>query len=321
MHYFSSLSNSYLRSQLPYDRASEAQSAYNQAIQTLQSLSPPPTNAPFTSPQSTPSFLTSLFPNAQGPIATGIRIFYRLKSHKWIPRWLSGKFDRINDDHGWGLFRTSPKDVTGGKALKVLDLLEHAVDLGNLDAVYMLAHVSLYPPPSLPPNASRAFHYFNVHAETTGNATSQATVAFFYATGYEDVVEVDQAKALLYYTFAAHNNHQGAAMVLGYRNWAGIGVNENCMAALEWYESAAESAMAHYLSGPIGGRTLPRTLTHISDLDGGVYGPGASVASTGLNAYRAVIKAAKSRGTGETWDDLLEFYQVRTILSLCIPSD
>ncbi|KAF9517964.1 hypothetical protein BS47DRAFT_1359232 [Hydnum rufescens UP504] len=249
-------------------------------MQTLQSLEPPPTNAPFTSPQSTPSFLTSLFPNAQGPIATGIRIFYRLKSHKWIPRWLSGKFDRMNDDHGWGLFRTAPKDVTGGKALKVLDLLEHAVDLGNLDAVYMLAHVSLFPPPSLPLNASRAFHYFDVHAETTGNATSQATVAFFYATGYEDVVEVDQAKALL--------RRDGA--------W---------LSKLGW--NRGELRIVWLLWN--GGRTLPRTLTHISDLDGGVYGPGASVASTGLNAYRAVIKAAKSRGTGETWDDLLEFYQ------------
>lgn len=29
-------------------------------------------------------------------------------------------------------------------------------------------------------------------------------------------------------------------MSLGYRYWAGIGVREDCMAALDWYQNAAE---------------------------------------------------------------------------------
>ena len=37
----------------------------------------------------------------------------------------------------------------------------------------------------------------------TGNTTLQSYLAFFYATGYADVVPTDQTKALLYYTFAA----------------------------------------------------------------------------------------------------------------------
>lgn len=44
--------------------------------------------------------------------------------------------------------------------------------------------------------------------------------------------------------------------------------------------------MANFHSGPPGGRTLPLTHTKLSDLEGGVYGPGASVASTGLHASR-----------------------------------
>ena len=31
-------------------------------------------------------------------------------------------------------------------------------------------------------------------------------------------------------------------MALGYRHWSGIGVAEDCMSALSWYESAAEQA-------------------------------------------------------------------------------
>lgn len=68
--------------------------------------------------------------------------------------------------------------------------------------------------------------------------------------------------------------------------------------------------MAHYLSGPPGGRTLPLTATKLSDLAGGVYGPGASVASTGLNSRRASVRAADSQAAGETWEDIIEYYRV-----------
>ncbi|KAF8308200.1 HCP-like protein [Clavulina sp. PMI_390] len=303
------------------NHASEASSAYNEALHALQSLQPPPKQAQSYSSQTARSSLLSLFPNAQGPISSVLRIANRIRNHGWLPRWLSGKMDRINKDDAtssWSVFGSSgsPPDPGSSKALKVIDLLTHAADLGHLDAMYSLADLSLFPPTwfSLPINATRAFKYYSTHADITGNATSQSHVAFFYATGYAPEgqtapVQVDQARALLYYTFAAHGGDTGSSMVLGYRNWAGIGTNENCMAALDWYESAAEAAMAHFITGPPGGHTLPKSATKISDLDGGVFGPGASVASTGGNVNRPVIKAAKSRGTGETWDDLIGFYK------------
>ena len=68
--------------------------------------------------------------------------------------------------------------------------------------------------------------------------------------------------------------------------------------------------MVKFLSGPPGGRTLPQTPTRLSDLVGGVYGPGASVASTGLNSQRPAIKAGMAREAGETWEDVLEYYLV-----------
>lgn len=65
-------------------------------------------------------------------------------------------------------------------------------------------------------------------------------LGFLYGSGYGGNVEVDQAQSLLHYTFAALSGSQHAEMVMGYRHWAGIGVNDNCMTALGWYESAAE---------------------------------------------------------------------------------
>lgn len=77
--------------------------------------------------------------------------------------------------------------------------------------------------------------------------------------------------------------------------------------------------MAKYLSGPPGGRTLPQTATRLSDLTGGIYGPGASVASTGLNAQRPAIKAGIARAAGETWEDVIDYYQVRPSLTIPCP--
>lgn len=72
--------------------------------------------------------------------------------------------------------------------------------------------------------------------------------------------------------------------------------------------------MAQFLDGPPGGRTLLPTSTRLSDLEGGAYGPGASVASTGGNSQRAVVRAALSRAAGEVAEDVLEYYQVSTLV-------
>lgn len=69
--------------------------------------------------------------------------------------------------------------------------------------------------------------------------------------------------------------------------------------------------MNTFKAGPPGGRTIPPTAIKLSDLLGGVYGPGASVASTGVNSQRPVVKAASSHAAGDTWEDVLEYYLVR----------
>lgn len=86
------------------------------------------------------------------------------------------------------------------------------------------------------------------HAQITGNASSQAYVAFFYATGYQEIVPVDQAIAQLYYTFSAQGGDKGGQMALAYRYWSGIGTLEDCNLAMEWYEAASEQSMCIAIS-------------------------------------------------------------------------
>ena len=64
-----------------------------------------------------------------------------------------------------------------------------------------------------------------------------------------------------------------------------------------------------FLSGPPGGKTLPLTVARISDLVGGIYGPHASWASTGANAWRPAVRAVSASARGETEAEVLEFYR------------
>ncbi|KAL1681892.1 hypothetical protein EV122DRAFT_260478 [Schizophyllum commune] len=287
------------------DQNVEATRAYKYAMTVLNMLTAhqaQPTLDPLAAHRNTHSrsILSSFVPdiNGPGPLASAMRILARLQN----------LFPSFTGASNMGYFSTATRREYD-LSVKVMDLLQHSADLGNMDALYMIAQLSLFPPTELfPLDPSLAYRTFSKHAAETGNATSQSMIAFFHATGYHDVVPIDQAKAQLYYTFAANGGDKGAQMALAYRYWSGIGTVEDCQRAVVWYESASEQAMAKYRAGPPGGRTLPQTPTRLSDLVGGVYGPGASVASTGLNAQRPAIKAGIARAAGETWADVLEYY-------------
>jgi hypothetical protein len=112
-----------------------ATNAYNLALQTLHSISSLPSSSSAHTYTSSPNtFLSTLFPNTQGPIASTIRIIYKLQS----------SFSRILG-FGLGGFTggEGKKEEIRGKALKVLDLLEYAAELGHLDALFKLGQLSL----------------------------------------------------------------------------------------------------------------------------------------------------------------------------------
>ncbi|KAJ1306301.1 hypothetical protein OPQ81_011000 [Rhizoctonia solani] len=257
----------------------EAQKALADALSTIKALDALPPYAASPIDATLPAWINSIFPNPSGPVASALRIVTKLRSQQWLPSFLSSRASR---DEARVRQRVSRLEA----------LLQRSIELGNLDALYTLAHISVYPPVGMAVDARRAYDSYSRHAELTGNGTSQGMLGFFYASGYGGIVPVDQAKASLYYTFGAAGGDPASQMAMGYRHWAGIGVPEDCMAALEWYERASHQAMSHFLSGP----------------PGGLYGHGASVASTGYNALRAPITAANARAAGETWDDVLEYY-------------
>lgn len=115
-----------------------ATKAYKQALQTLSTIPAYPSPQTRSVLDAQPnSILSTLFPNQQGPIATTIRIIYKLRQQSWMPLFISASLGA----GGWVPGKkTEELDI---KATKTVDLLEHAAELGHMDALYKLAHVSL----------------------------------------------------------------------------------------------------------------------------------------------------------------------------------
>ncbi|KAK4504058.1 hypothetical protein PRZ48_004973 [Zasmidium cellare] len=167
---------------------------------------------------------------------------------------------------------------------RAVRLLEDAAKQGDVDAVFLLAELSFHGNYSHPIDYDQAFKRYKQLADINGNATAQYMVGFLYATGLSPSVPMDQAKSLLYHTYAAEGGNTRSQMTLAYRHLTGIATPRNCDEAVVWYKIVADKAIRYYRSGPPGGHSLVRDAYRIADEEGGVYGEGASVASAGHNA-------------------------------------
>ncbi|KAI1322401.1 hypothetical protein F5Y16DRAFT_386645 [Xylariaceae sp. FL0255] len=202
----------------------------------------------------------------------------------------------INQEH-----TTAP--VIAGPLLDSVKLLQRAADQNNTDAIYLLGQFNFYGNYSHPRNFKAAFDHYHRLASEYGNSSAQYMVGLMYATGLGEAVERDQAKALLYHTFAADQGHTRSEMTIAARHMNGIGVPKNCETASKYYKRVADKAMAWFRSGPPGGMTIIPQAHRLSDEVGGVYGEGASVISSGINALRA----SPSSDAYASIDDVIEY--------------
>ncbi|OQN96321.1 hypothetical protein B0A48_17577 [Cryoendolithus antarcticus] len=177
----------------------------------------------------------------------------------------------------------SPKNLAQPLAMAVR-ILEEAADGGDVDSIFLLAEMNFYGNYTHPVNHSEAFRRYKQLADLNGNSTAQSMLGFMYATGIAPAVPADQAKSMLYHTFAAEQGNTRSEMTLGYRYHAGIATPRNCDESVNWYRRVADKAIDYYRSGPPGGHSLGRSAYRIADDAGGVFGEGASVSSAGVHA-------------------------------------
>ena len=187
--------------------------------------------------------------------------------------------------------------------IQAVTLLEIAAESREPDALFLLAEMSFFGNYTYPKNHTEAFRRYHQLASLNGNSSAQHMIGFMYATGLAGTVERDQAKALMYHTFAAKGGSTKAQMTIAYRHHTGIGTPRNCNEAAHWYKKVADEAMAFSRSGPPGGQSLFRDSYRIADEDGGVYGEGASVVSSGVKAN----KGGPNSDAHAALEDVLEY--------------
>ncbi|KAL3468199.1 hypothetical protein BJX64DRAFT_247039 [Aspergillus heterothallicus] len=190
-------------------------------------------------------------------------------------------------------------------AKAVDELTVAAVQDHDPDAMFLLAEMNFYGNFSHPQDFKQAFRWYEKLASWNGNSTAQYMLGFMYATGIGGGVERDQAKALLYHTFAAEAGNTKSEMTLAYRHHAGIGTPRNCDEATYYYKQVADKAIEFMRSGPPGGHNMVRESYRWADEEGGVYGEGASVSTSGPNAIRDA-----SGATETSLEDLLEYFDL-----------
>jgi SEL1 protein len=174
---------------------------------------------------------------------------------------------------------------------QAVELLEHAADEGNADAMYMLAEMNFHGNFTHPRNYTEAFKRYHQLATLNGNSSAQHMVGFMYATGIGGAVPQDQAKAMLYYTFAAEGGDIRSQMAIAYRHHSGIATPRNCDEGVHYYRQVADRAIAYIRSGPPGNHMIIKEAYRLADEVGGVYGEGASVSSAGQNAKTGSVNS------------------------------
>lgn len=182
---------------------------------------------------------------------------------------------------------TTTAKTMGASVTVAVELLERAAKQNNSDAIYLLADMNYFGSYGYPKDLRVAFDHYHNLANLYGNSTAQFMLAVYYSTGLAGVVPRDQARALLYHTFAAAGGDMRSEMAIGFRYYGAVGTIKSCEKAVAHYKGVANKAVEWYQSGPPGGNSWIQQGWRIADDDGGVYGEGASASSAGLNAGRS----------------------------------
>ena len=186
---------------------------------------------------------------------------------------------------------------------KAVKLLEDAALEQNPDAIFMLAEMNFHGNYTHPRNYKEALRRYHDLADLNGNSSAQHMLGLMYSTGMAGAGEVDQAKAMLYYTFAARGGDAKSQMILGFRHNNGIATTKNCDEAGKHYKRVADKAIAFSRAGPPGGHPLFKESFRLADEEGGVYGEGASVSSSGPNAKQG----GPNSDAHAAFEDVLEY--------------
>jgi len=255
-----------LASENAKDIRNESEIIYNSTLNVLRSFP----NATFVD---TSSFLEKKLHRYPGALNY-------LKLNNIIEPKKKKKVDTINIILDKNKMETLPviqnKDNLSEKRLKAHRILEY-LGIKNKygKALLKLADIYFYGYYGYKQDIDKAFQIYKLLADEMGNPQAQQKIGFIYSIGLGSVKR-DQAKALLYLSFAAMNNDISSQMAIGYRYLFGIGTERNCDEAVWYYRKIADEMVKIQQSGPPLGRVLPPPKISTYEVNGGIFGKYAS---------------------------------------------
>lgn len=197
----------------------------------------------------------------QGPLSTTLRLLPRVFSAISPTRLLSQTAKTIGRKGNAKISRSRK-----GRAEKVLELVQEAEEAGCDKVWRFRGRLRMFPPRGIKQDLAAAYEAYKKHLEIEPDPEAQFILGVLHSTGLGGI-PIDQGKALLYYTFAAAQGYRPAAMALGYRHWAGIGVKEDCGVALEHYSHAADICKSIPLFSVSFDKTFELTFSLLQPID------------------------------------------------------
>ncbi|KAI5956730.1 HRD3 [Candida jiufengensis] len=152
----------------------------------------------------------------------------------------------------------------------VLPLLEKSASRNNPKALVTLGDIYMFGNYSCPTDYNLAKSCYETSISIEPNGHSYFMLGFIHSTGLFGEFPIDQAKANLYYHFAAENGDLNALLVMAFRHLKGIEVPSNCELALPYYSKLAEYGFK-WLNDSGNSRDVDYNI-RISDFNGGLFG-------------------------------------------------
>jgi len=137
------------------------------------------------------------------------------------------------------LFENGMPPVVYPDELYSLELLVQAAELDYPPAQYKLGWCFEYGELGCPTDAVQSIHWFLLAAENN-EPNAQFSLAGWYLTGAEGVIEPNDKEAFYWAMKAAEQEYDKAEYAIAYFYEMGIGIEKNMKKAMRWYKIAAE---------------------------------------------------------------------------------
>jgi len=137
------------------------------------------------------------------------------------------------------LFENGMPPVIYPDELYSLELLVQAAELDYPPAQYKLGWCFEYGELGCPTDAVQSIHWFLLAAEND-EPNAQFSLAGWYLTGAEGVIEPNDREAFYWAMKAAEQEYDKAEYAIAYFYEMGIGIEKNMKEAMHWYQIAAE---------------------------------------------------------------------------------